>query len=92
MNNNVTHHMFASKVCQRLCNLHAISIVEPKGPEVTQRERLNMSVNRITAHIQHRDECIHWRDSLIGKGTLCLVVPEDSLCHLHISFLWSHTF
>lgn len=45
-----------------------------------------MSVNRITAHIHHYEECIHWRDSLIGRDTLNLVVPEYSLYHLHISF------
>lgn len=69
---NVTHRMFASKVCQRLCNLHAISIAEPTGPEVTRRERLNMSVNRITAHIQRS----RWMYSLEGffnwKGHIVL--------------------
>lgn len=78
--------MFLSNVCQLLCNLHAISIEMPKGSEVTQSKKSNMSVNRITAHIQCGDECIHWGDSLIGRGTLCLVVPEDSLYNLHIPF------
>lgn len=53
---NVTHFMFPSKVCQILCHLHAISIEMPKGPEVTRSEKPNMSVNRITAHIQRGDE------------------------------------
>lgn len=48
-----------------------------------------MSVDRITAHIQHRDECIHWRDSLIGQGILYLVSPEDGLYNLHVCFIWS---
>lgn len=81
-----THVMFLSNVCQLLCNLHAISIEMPKGSEVTQSKKSNMSVNLITAHIQCRDKCIHWGDSLIGSGTLCLVVPEDSLYNLHIPY------
>lgn len=79
--------MFPSKVCQLLCNLHAISIEMPIGPEVTQSEKQNMSVDQITAHIQRRDKCIHWRDSLIGQGTLYLVLPEDGLCNLHLFFI-----
>lgn len=83
--------MFPSKVCQLLCNLHAISIEMPSGPEVAQSEKPNMSVDRITAHIQCRDKCIHWRDSIIGQGTLYLVLPEDGLYNLHIHFIWSCT-
>lgn len=83
--------MFPSKVCQLLCNLHAISIETPTGPVVTQCEKPKISVDRITAHIQHRDEFIHWRVSLIGQGTLYLVLPEDGLYNLHICIIWSCT-
>lgn len=60
--------MFTSKVCQRLCNLHEISIEKPVGPEVTWNERPNMSVNQITAQIQQWDKSIHWRRSLKGAS------------------------
>lgn len=86
---NFTHFMFKSKVCQLLCHLHAISIEMPEGPGVTQSEKPNMLVNRITAHIQHGDKCFHWGDSLIGQGTLCLVVPEDRFYNSHLCFMWA---
>lgn len=86
---NVTHFMFPSKVCQLLCHLHAISIGMPTGPEVTRSGEPNMLVDRITAHIQRRDECTHWRDSLIGQGILYWVSPEeDSLYNLHVYGLY----
>lgn len=80
--------MFPSKVCQPLCNLHAISIEVPTRPVVTQSEKLNMALYRITAHVQCRDEAIHWRDSLIGHSTVYLVLPKDSLYNL-ISFTYN---
>lgn len=89
-NYKVTHFMFLSKVCQLLCDLHSITTEMPKGPEVNQREELNLSVNQITAHIQCRDMCIHWRDSSIGQVTLCLIVPEDNLYNLNTLYGLEH--
>ena len=55
-----------SEVCHLLCNLHRISIKMPAGPEVTQGVKRNLFIERITAHIQHIEDYILWRDYLTG--------------------------
>lgn len=79
--------MATLKWCHPLSHLQVIITEEPKGGEVIQSEMPNMWVNQITAHIQHGDQPIHRRDTLIGQGTLCPGVPEDILHHLRCLYV-----
>lgn len=81
--------MFTSKVCQRLCNLHEISIEKPVGSGVTWNERANVSVNRITAHIQHGDKCIHRRDFFKRRGRCTCSYLSQLISFPYMLFLWS---
>lgn len=81
--------MFTSKVCQRLCNLHEISIEKPVGPGVTWNERANVSVNRITAHIQRGDKCIHRRDFFKRRGRCTCLYLSQLISFPYMLFLWS---